>query len=104
VIERTLRNLFRFAQQSGSVAVAGERSPREEPQVNRTQAKRASQTLEDVFTVEGDAVVIDRLFTFSRINDGDTNLAGKGQCARVTGQGHHGEWIAISELTAKEDL
>lgn len=71
--------------------------------MNRDQAKRAAQTLEDVFTPEGDAVVIERLHTFATTCH---SLTGKGQCAKVTGTGgaHFGVWFPISDLTAKEDI
>lgn len=54
--------------------------------MTREQAKRASETLEDVFTNEGDAVVIDQL---------------RGNRAFVTPL--HA-WFLVADLTAREDL
>lgn len=69
------------------------------------QARRAMATLEDVFTDgEGDAVVIDRLHTFTNPTH---PLYGKGHCARATGHQSYnceGVWIPLAELTASEDL
>lgn len=51
----------------------------------------AAESLSDVFTPEGDAVVIGAI----------DRKAGR---AQVTGNGHTGEWFAFSELTASRDL
>lgn len=60
------------------------------------QAKRASETLEDVATPDGCMVTIDRLSTR------------KGQPGAVVGGGwqgeHHEEWFSIDQLTAREDF
>lgn len=69
--------------------------------MDRVQARRASQTLEDVFTPDGSAVVIRRLYTPA---DPRSDLYGKGQCAQVTGGEYYCIWFPISELTAKEDI
>jgi hypothetical protein len=69
--------------------------------MDRAQARRAAGTLEDVFTPEGDAVVIGELYTFAHKG---SKFYGKGQCARVSGGVHYCEWYPISELRATEDL
>lgn len=69
--------------------------------MTRTEAKRASQTLEDVFTPKGDAVTIARLYTFS---DPAAELYGKGQCAQVNGVYDYAHWYPISELTTSTQL
>lgn len=51
----------------------------------------AAESLSDVFTPEGDAVVVDVV---------DRKLGR----VRVTGNGHAGEWFAFAELTAGRDL
>lgn len=63
--------------------------------MDRKQARRAMSTLEDIWTDEGDAVVID----CARIS------ARKGRAGvRVTGRLHYDEWYPLDRLTAKEDL
>lgn len=59
--------------------------------MTKERAVEASHTLEDVFTREGDAVVI------ARISD-------NGFMACVTGARHHEEWLPISSLRAREGL
>jgi hypothetical protein len=58
------------------------------------EAREASQTLEDVFTPEGDAVVIARV---SRLGPG---------FALVTGHGQHHlqEWVLLSDLRRASQL
>lgn len=65
--------------------------------MTRVQARRAMSTLEDIWTDEGDAVVID----CARIS------VRKGRAGvRVTGHGDgpYGQWFPLDHLTAKEDL
>jgi hypothetical protein len=57
--------------------------------------REATQSLCDVFTEEGDAGVISRLYTF---HSESNPLYGKGQCALVVGVHVHG-WYPISTLT-----
>ena len=53
------------------------------------RAIKAAQTLEDVFTPDGDAVVI------ASVGNDD---------AIVTGRLHHAKLFKLSELTTREDL
>lgn len=61
-----------------------------------SQVRRAAQTLEDVFTPDGDAVVIDGRVTRRRGTQG----------VRVTGNtgDNFRRWYPLTDLTAREDL
>lgn len=70
--------------------------------LTREQARIARESLCDVFTRDGDAVVVERLYTFT---DPGAALYGKGQCAKVAGA--HvtpGTWFPISELEPSQGL
>lgn len=64
--------------------------------MTQAEAKHAAETLQDVFTPDGDAAVVSRLHTFTSPSHA---LFGKGQCAKVTGRYDDGTWYPITELT-----
>lgn len=57
--------------------------------MERTLAHLACETLDDVFTPEGDAVVIGKL---------------DGVWAQVSGEHHHERWFPIADLSPSEGL
>lgn len=68
--------------------------------MNLEQARRCAETLEDVFTPEGDAVVVG-LLRQEGLGPGRV----KHWTARVSGgNGHEGKWFDIADLTAREDI
>jgi hypothetical protein len=66
---------------------------KKEKDMNVDQAKRCAETLEDVFTVNGDAGVIEEL-----------DLTEHPYLARVDGRLIKHRWFRLNSLTAKEDL
>jgi len=65
------------------------------------QVRIARDSLTDVFTPDGYAVTIARLYTFS---DPHSHFYGKGQCAQVNGREHADVWFPVSELEPGADL
>lgn len=64
--------------------------------MNKAQAQRAISTLEDVFTQEGDAVVV----ASTRVSKRE-DVEG----VKVSGYGYSNEpWLPLHSLTATEDL
>lgn len=68
--------------------------------ITKAEAHELTQTLNDVFTPDGDAGVIGRLYTFNRPGH---PLAGKGQCARVVGA-NVDAWFPLADLESEETL
>lgn len=68
--------------------------------ITNAEARELAQSLNDVFTPEGNAGVIDRLYTFATPGH---PFAGKGQCARVVGA-NVDAWFPISELESEATL
>lgn len=68
--------------------------------ITRTEARELAENLNDVFTPEGGAGTISRLYTFSTPG---LPLTSKGQCALVIGEHVHG-WFPISELESEASI
>lgn len=68
--------------------------------ISRTEARELAQNLNDVFTPDGDAGVIARLYTFTTYGH---QHHGKGQMAWVDGRNVNG-WFPISELESEATL
>lgn len=64
--------------------------------MTQKEAKYAAETLQDVFTPDGDAAVVSRLHTFTSPSHA---LFGKGQCAKVNGRHDDDAWYPIADLT-----
>lgn len=68
--------------------------------ISNAEARELAQSLNDVFTPEGDAGVISRLYTFATPGH---RFAGRGQCARVVGE-NVDEWFPLSVLESEATL
>lgn len=68
--------------------------------ISRTEARELAENLNDVFTPEGDAGVISRLWTFTTYGH---LHHGKGQMAWVMGERVNG-WFPITELESEASL